>query len=311
MVAHTLKVYFLAVVCCQFFVIPVLGNSNDVQDSCSFVVNLSPSTGITLIQHLSSKESLAISLSYEGNAWLGVGFNQDGNMIGSTVVIGFPDKPLEADVNPGRYYLGAKQENKISRVDASGTRLGVEWTTTEASKAVTSYDDEDEEGGEEWRRSLYFPQEHHRLLAIYDASIEQNLTHTTLSFTRPIKSSDKYMTAVSPNQLNTLIWAVGISNTFGYHGAQKGSHTLNFTECAHGALDSTMIPSNEKNEDEALSYEEEEYEALSYEEVQTQSAHTSAEADTSTPFSGLWTSAYFSRTMNVCLFLVLSLVPYL
>jgi hypothetical protein len=45
------------------------------------------------------------------------------------------------------------------------------------------------------------------------------------------------MTAVTENDLNTLIWAVGSSNDFGYHGSQRGSHTLNFTSCPHGLLD--------------------------------------------------------------------------
>ena len=33
-----------------------------------------------------------------------------------------------------------------------------------------------------------------------------------------------------------MIWAVGSSNQFGYHGSQRGSHSINFTECLHGTL---------------------------------------------------------------------------
>jgi hypothetical protein len=239
-------------------------NSQQQQDdsSCSFHLNLSPSTDVTLQQHLSTGDNLVtISLSLEGQGWLGVGFNRNGNMIGSTVVIGFPGEPLVQDRNPGRYYLGAKDMKQINRVDASGTRVGVEWPK-EAKGGSSDNNDEDEEDEPEWRRSLYLPQEHHRLLAISDASIEQNSTHTTLTFTRPLEppSDDEYMTKVHPNDLNTLIWAVGSSNEFGYHGSQRGSYTLNFTECLHGTLVSSSSSSLLLNDDTREEVEEKEVE---------------------------------------------------
>ena len=227
---------------CVIFVAPVVGSgsvsSND--ESCSFELNInsSPIADVKIQQHVSNNKDVTISLSVEGKAWVAVGFNRDGQMVGSTVVIGLPGQPREPDINPGRYYLGAKDMKQINRVDGSGTRVGVEW-----KKSQVATEDTDNDGGngeeeeEEWRRSLYLPQEHHRLLAISNASLVQNLTHTTLSFTRPLASSDKYMTAVTENDLNTLIWAVGSSNDFGYHGSQRGSHTLNFTSCPHGLLD--------------------------------------------------------------------------
>ena len=210
------------------------------QDTCSYHVDLSPSTDVTLQQHVTDEDTLTITLSFEGQGWVGVGFNRNGNMIGSTVIIGFPDEPIAQDVNPGRYYLGAKAINQINRVDTRGNRVNVAWSKGESTNQnsedyevavkVDGTDDED------WRRSLYMPQEHHRLLAISDASIEQNETHTTLQFTRPLESSDGYMTKVHRDDLNTLIWAVGSSNQFGYHGSKRGSHTLNFTECSYGSL---------------------------------------------------------------------------
>ena len=185
------------------------------QDTCSYHVNLSPSTDVSLQQHLTDEDSLTITLSFEGQGWVGVGFNRNGNMVGSTVIIGFPDEPLKQDVNPGRYYLGAKAINQINRVDTLGNRVNdVAWskgestnqnTETLSSEVVVKADGTDDE---EWRRSLYMPQEHHRLLTISDASVEQNETHTTLTFTRPLESSDSYMTKVHSGDLNTLIWAV-------------------------------------------------------------------------------------------------------
>lgn len=244
MMSAPLITLFLLLLTCVIFVAPVVGSgsvsSND--ESCSFELNMnsSPIADIKIQQHISNNKDVTISLSVEGKAWVAVGFNRDGQMVGSTVVIGLPGQPREPDINPGRYYLGAKDMKQINRVDGSGTRVGVEWKKSQVATGDTDNDGgngEEEEEEEEWRRSLYLPQEHHRLLAISNASFVQNLTHTTLSFTRPLASSDKYMTAVTENDLNTLIWAVGSSNDFGYHGSQRGSHTLNFTSCPHGLLD--------------------------------------------------------------------------
>ena len=33
-----------------------------------------------------------------------------------------------------------------------------------------------------------------------------------------------------------MIWAVGDSNDFGYHGNRKGSHTIHFESCPHGLV---------------------------------------------------------------------------
>lgn len=250
---------FLLLVCVVLVTVFASGSSNE---SCSFKLNVnsSPSADIIIQQYMTDDENVTVSLSVEGEAWVAVGFNRDGQMVGSTVVIGLPGQPREVDINPGRYYLGAKDVKQINRVDAGGTRLGVEWrkpqAVTEDNGNVDSGGDEDDE---EWRRSLYLPQEHHRLLTISNAMLEQNLTHTTLSFTRPLASSDKYMAAITENDLNTLIWAVGNSNDFGYHGSLRGSHTLNFTACPHGLLHPTpsygkyegvVEAHNESDEDE-------------------------------------------------------------
>lgn len=244
------RLLLLVLVCA--LLVTVFGSDSTVE-SCSFELNVnsSPSADVVIKQHISNDEDVTVSLSVEGEAWVAVGFNRNGQMVGSTVVLGLPSQPQELDINPGRYYLGAKDIKQINRVDASGNRVGVEWRKPQA---VTEADSGDDEDGEEWRRSLYLPQEHHRLLSISNAILVQNLTHTTLSFTRPLASRDKYMTAVAENDLNTLIWAVGSSNDFGYHGSLRGSHTLNFTACPHGLLHAT--PSNDTFEGEVDAHNE-------------------------------------------------------
>jgi hypothetical protein len=49
-------------------------------------------------------ETLTIELVYEGEGWLGFGFSTNGRMIGSSAVIGLPDRPLGPS-NPGKYSL--------------------------------------------------------------------------------------------------------------------------------------------------------------------------------------------------------------
>ena len=201
--------------------------------------------------------------------------------------------------------MGAKEIKQISRVDASGTRVGAEWP-----KGLSDSSNDDDEGGdEEWRRSLYLPQEHHRLLAISDASIEQNSTHTTLKFTRPLQPSDSYMTQVHPNDLNTLIWAVGSSNQFGYHGSQRGSHALNFTECLHGTLVSSSL-------NDALEVEEQKVEEIDVPEpegsaqAQAEILELNSQKATSSGAFGLDASLYhsFVIVMSICYFVFGSVV---
>ncbi len=258
----------LLLVCVCVILVTVFGSGSS-NEFCSFKLNVnsSPSADIIIQQYISDDENVTVSLSVEGEAWVAVGFNRDGQMVGSTVVVGLPGQPREVDINPGRYYLGAKDVKQINRVDASGTRLGVEWRQPQAvTKDNGNGDSGGDEDDEEWRRSLYLPQEHHRLLTISNAILEQNLTHTTLSFSRPLASSDKYMAAITEDDLNTLIWAVGSSNDFGYHGSLRGSHTLNFTACPHGLLHPTpsygkfegeVVAHNETDEDDTMEMEDE------------------------------------------------------
>jgi hypothetical protein len=173
MMSAPLITLFLLLLTCVIFVAPVVGSgsvsSND--ESCSFELNMnsSPIADIKIQQHISNNKDVTISLSVEGKAWVAVGFNRDGQMVGSTVVIGLPGQPREPDINPGRYYLGAKDMKQINRVDGSGTRVGVEWKKSQVATEDTDNDGgngEEEEEEEEWRRSLYLPQEHHRLLAM-------------------------------------------------------------------------------------------------------------------------------------------------
>lgn len=303
---------FLLLVLVCVLPVTVFGSDSSVE-SCSFELNVnsSPSADVVIKQHISNDEDVTVSLSVEGEAWVAVGFNRNGQMVGSTVVIGLPGQPREVDINPGRYYLGAKDVKQINRIDASGNRVGVEWRKPQAVTKDDSAGDDDEDD-EEWRRSLYLPQEHHRLLSISNAMLAQNLTHTTLSFTRPLASRDKYMTAVAENDLNTLIWAVGSSNDFGYHGSLRGSHTLNFTSCTHGLLHAT--PSNDTFEGEVDAHNETDEGTMKEDVVEDRSAsldnnlQTNA-ASTVTPYSSnILVKAMFSLLLGIlasCLVLTL------
>lgn len=187
---------------------------------------------------------MSIELVYEGQAWLGFGFNRDGRMVGSTVVVGIPDEAEDEGTWNGstttearRYFLGDKDLFNIRPITAGAkTYYTPPWPA--------SGDDDDDDGGngdEIWRRQLEVlpaEREQRELLVIEDSSITQNETHTTLQFRRPLEADPERGVAVSvhPDSLNTFIYAVGSSNTFGYHPL-RGSHSFHFTSiCTHGTL---------------------------------------------------------------------------
>lgn len=66
---------------------------------------------------------------------------------------------------------------------------------------------------------------------LFDHSIEQDETSTTLSFSKYIEEEGHNSIVVDTNEPMTLIYAVGVSNTFGYH-PRRGSFPVDFTlEC--------------------------------------------------------------------------------
>jgi hypothetical protein len=60
-------------------------------------------------------ETLTVELVYEGEGWLGFGFSSNGRMVGSSAVIGLPDKPLGPS-NPGKYSLGGQSVGAVQLV---------------------------------------------------------------------------------------------------------------------------------------------------------------------------------------------------
>ena len=186
---------------------------------------------------------ISIELVYEGHAWLGFGFSRDGRMIGSTVVVGIPEDRDEGTLNvttteAQRYYLADKNLFNIRPFDPE--------------KKIYYFPpsppaDDDDDGGFDngWRRQLEVlppERENRELLVVQNSSIVQNETHTIIKFHRPWEADPQIgvKVTVHPDSLNTFIYAVGSSNTFGYHPL-FGSHSFHFSStCGHG----TLAPSN-------------------------------------------------------------------
>ena len=108
-------------------------------------------------------EMVEIELNYEGRAWLGFGFNQNGQMVGSTVVIGVPEEEEEEEmdfsdissnsswanatsdtivsptVSPaGRYFLGSKGLSGIERIGTTPTLTPTAAAPTPTPSAATT-----------------------------------------------------------------------------------------------------------------------------------------------------------------------------
>jgi hypothetical protein len=220
-----------------------------VEDSsCTTVTDLLGDDRLILTQVVHYQEEdgygyVDVELSYADQSWLGFGYNRDGKMVGSTVVIGFPEKPLIPGKNPGRYYLGNKNIKFIRPLlsDDKNTSVG---TTNSPSYW-------------HWQRQLYHSSTlfEARLLEISDATVTQNDTHTVLRFSRPfvMNDEDNNATTVHPNGLNTFVYAVGKGNEFGYHSTQRGSRTIQFSShCPQGTM---SISITTETEAEAVSEE--------------------------------------------------------
>lgn len=63
--------------------------------------------GLTMSQE-TTPVGARFRLVYEGHGWLGFGFSESRQMVGSTVVIGLPGQSNAEGLNPGRYYLANK-----------------------------------------------------------------------------------------------------------------------------------------------------------------------------------------------------------
>jgi len=212
---------------------------------------------------LEEEECISIELTYKGRAWLGFGFNKNGQMVGSTVVVGLPDED-DAEVELEVEDEDLLQSNSSTVYNAT-TTLGATSSVVEAKRfflgsksmnGIQSFepdkpvyyippspppdDDNEDDKGDGWRRQLEFPGKHneHRLLAVSNATLFQNATHTRLRVVRPLLENSKegLQVTVDPDNLNTFIYAVGRSNTLGYH-AIRGSRTLEFSsDCPHGTF---------------------------------------------------------------------------
>ena len=190
------------------------------------------------------EQKVWIELSYEGNAWLGFGWAPQGQMVGSTVVLGLPE-----DEQVAPFYLAARTVEGIEFVSTTSPTPS---PVTRAPRAPTESRDDERASTDdgEWRRELQ-PIEsssRHRTLQLSDASLFQNDTHTVLRFARPLDpSAEGYpVLPVHENDFNTFIFAVGSDNVLGYHGTMRGSRSIEFavTACAPNLAPSALVLDN-------------------------------------------------------------------
>lgn len=132
--------------------------------------------------------AVTVKVVSEGQGWIGFGLaGPNGGMVGSHVVIGFPEE-ANSVTNPGKYVLSGKSN--------AGVQL--------------------------------LPNE---LQTLQEASIEQNATHTTLSFTKLLEEDNE--PSFSADGSNAVVWAAASSNLLGYHGSNRGVSSITITPC-HG-----------------------------------------------------------------------------
>ena len=67
---------------------------------------------------------------------------------------------------------------------------------------------------------------------LMNANVVQNDTHTVLTYTKLLEEKDEIR--IFPEYLNKFVYAVGTSNTFGYHGQQRGFIEIEIDDHDHG-----------------------------------------------------------------------------
>jgi hypothetical protein len=81
--------------------------------------------------------AVSIKAVYQGLAWLAIGVNPDGEMIGGEAVIGQPIAPISSE-NPGKYFLYDKSSSGVVLMDSSAQTLLNGSITQETSEGITT-----------------------------------------------------------------------------------------------------------------------------------------------------------------------------
>ncbi|CAB9503318.1 Eukaryotic cytochrome b561 [Seminavis robusta] len=158
-----------------------------VCEQAPVTLSLDEIPGVTITHGLgldenSGKTTFAATVVYEGQAWVGFAFSENGRMVGSTAVIGIPAEGISAS-NPGKYLLGGYSVPQVSLMEQQ---------------------------------------------TLLSKTLEQNDTHTLLSFTKLLVEPDEV--AINTNGDNFFLVAVGSGNDLAYH-ASRHSFTAGY-ECS-------------------------------------------------------------------------------
>jgi len=173
----------------------VTGSCQSTNPAYEKMVALTPTLNFFWTLHPEDNKMNALLEYSGGEAWLGVGFSQNGKMIGSTAVIGIPGQQQQPEVQ--KYKLNDKSTDSVNPMVSEAQTL------TDARISVDN--NEQQEGG--------------------------GIT-TSLQFTKLLnEGSQKDEVVLTTRGLNTLLFAVGTDNTLGYH-AHRGTFRLDLGSCS-------------------------------------------------------------------------------
>jgi hypothetical protein len=93
--------------------------------------------------------AVSIKAVYQGLAWLAIGVNPDGEMIGGVAVIGQPNAAISSE-NPGKYFMTDESSSGVVLMDSSAQTLinGIITQDTSAGTTTLMYTKIMEESGE-------------------------------------------------------------------------------------------------------------------------------------------------------------------
>jgi len=122
-----MKKTFIVTSVCLFLAAALNNSAAQTSDDSNYSDMLQVTSSLSVYYKLTSTNSgssaLSVKAVYQGLAWLGIGVNSAGEMVGgNAVIIGKPDEPVSS-VNPGKYTISDRSADGVVLMDSSAQTL--------------------------------------------------------------------------------------------------------------------------------------------------------------------------------------------
>jgi len=135
-----MKNRFTVICVCLFLAAALNSSAAQTSDDANYSDMLQVTSSLNVYYKLTSTDSgssaLSVKAVYQGLAWLSIGVNPDGEMIGGDAVIGQPNEAISS-VNPGKYTMSSEDAAGVVLMDSSAQTL-INGSITQDTSAGTT-----------------------------------------------------------------------------------------------------------------------------------------------------------------------------